>query len=405
MRKYIFTTVLLFVGILTANCSNITRWSQDPFAGKGNPIKNGEEKPSIPIGPKPIVSDALRIRAPDYVSFKELRLDKFNIVGQVLLKDYTFELMLENLSDFPGATFDAATGDVSWMPQKGAAGSDLSMERTLRVKIFAQKPNEPVLMNEKEIKIGVARTFEAPEVVSVQKRADSVREGGHISIEIAVRDADATSMDKTTWPKLQFTGVQDQKNVANYVYVSGVELDANGQYVFTAYFDLENVEITQSAENVSFAVRAVSRFNLASPDQRVDVKVFTKLSDAISTWTDYVNVTAGEVLEQQFIIADPKGEGLLALKTFMSLPTDAVAKCSQTSNRKVLACNLTWATPASSSGTYVGYAGVEMKNADSSDSTIKTQDIPMRMRVLPAPTTTTLPPPETTTTTLRAVVR
>src|SRR5262245_32236147 len=92
---------------------------QDPYKDKPDNIKNArppQMQKSIPeVSDKDLVIDS---PSPRY-NLRETREVKIQLVAKVLRPDLSATVVIENLEEFPGATFDAATTTFTWTPPVG----------------------------------------------------------------------------------------------------------------------------------------------------------------------------------------------------------------------------------------------------------------------------------------------
>ena len=154
--KNILLAVILSAGLF--GCSN---WNQDPLKNKDGVLASGQSKPVELVEPKPLASDAVRILAPDFMRFKENEAGELMVAVRNLLPGYSVQVAIDNLTDFPGATFDAASGKFAWTPAKGLIlPVELEKAMTLKVRTVATLAGSATVFSEKEIQIILNRAFE-----------------------------------------------------------------------------------------------------------------------------------------------------------------------------------------------------------------------------------------------------
>ena len=99
-------------------------------------------------------------------------------------------LAVENLPDFPGATFDRATGLFEWTPPLNFVTNEMSRQVTLTV--FMQTMKGPRLSLRKSFNVFVTRVESDPEIVAVEAIPLS-REGEIKNFHVTVKDPDSSS--------------------------------------------------------------------------------------------------------------------------------------------------------------------------------------------------------------------
>lgn len=376
--QQLLTGLVLAISLVSAGCS---KWNQDPLADKDAALQTGEKEPSTPIGGKPTPSDFVKIHAPDYASFKEDRADEIKITGSVPVKDYTFQLSLENMKDFPGAHFDAQSGKFSWTPARGTvANGEYSEDRVLRVVVTATRPGSPVLVGTKNVVIGISRLFNAPDVMTITADRSVMRENEMATVRVRVKDLDADPADKNTWPALQITNVIGGKNLAPFVAQYSMVSAPAGTYDAAFKIDLTDAELTKDLSAYSFGLKATSRFNQTSKEGRIDINVATSFSDPVSTWQER-EVASGETVDYQFMVYDPKAETKISVKEFKDLPQGAMASCTRV-NPSYMSCAFLWKTDAATPvNNYRVTAKVEVANTDSKDAVTKMHDLYMVVKI------------------------
>lgn len=378
--QHLLTSLVLAAALASAGCSE---WKQDPLAGREAALNNGSEKPEQPGG-KPTPSNAIMVDADNYFSCKEGRTDEMQISARILLPGYSHSISIENLDEFPGATFDANTGKFKWTPARGTViGEEMTSEKILKVSVVASKPGAPVLVGGKEIVIGIARAFTAPEVVTIRANKQKLREGESDTVTVTVRDADAVKEIESTWPTIQFTNVIGGKSLVPFVSLIDTAWK-NNLIEYTMRVDLTDAELTKAVSDYSFGVKANSRFAQTSDEKRVDYSVMTSLTDAVTTWVAEQEGTPGKVIEYQFMVYDPKGEAAVTVTSFQNLPVGALASCTKV-NASNLSCTFLWKTDATTPvNNYNIIAKVEVRNSDfNKDNFIKTQNLSLKVKIKP----------------------
>src|SRR5688572_28256023 len=113
--------VVFSAGLILAGCGD---WRQNPLDRKKGDFGAGKPVPTPIDKAKALPSEAVQIYIPDFQSFEEGVKTEFPITARVFLDDYRAEIVVENLADFPGATFDQNTGVFQWTPPAGFVESE-----------------------------------------------------------------------------------------------------------------------------------------------------------------------------------------------------------------------------------------------------------------------------------------
>jgi len=337
MKNIFFKASLVL--ILSIGFIGCSKWNQDPLKDKDGVLATGTPKPIELVQPKPLSSDAVRILAPDFIRFKETQESSLTILVRNLLPGYGTQLVIDNLSDFPNAQFNPATGQFKWAPPKGSIlNSEVEKYMPLKVRVVASLKGSATIFSEKEIQIALSRQFNTPKITSISKSLPTLREGESLDIKVSIEDADADPTDVKTWSNLQILPTQWQKTVSGYMslksyrYISGINYEA----IFT--IDLKDAEISESMDTYYFDMNLISRFNQISDRQSQSISVYTKFTDLKTTWTTILEDKVGNKINYQFLIYDPKGELAVSFVGLKNEIKNSTTKCINAST-SVLSCS------------------------------------------------------------------
>ncbi len=341
--------VLCVTMLLTAGCGNM--FEQDPLKKKSDAIKNATDPGHRPKPAEPRPSEAVRINSAEFYSFKEGRTDTFSLSLNVLIKDYTGELEITNLNEFPGAVF--TNGEFVWTPPKGIVrAGELYSEIPLKVAAVAKSTDKdlPVLTQQKVIRIIISVTLGLPEITAAQGVGNEIHEGDNDEITVVVHDPDG-GLTPEEYPQLRLLLSSRSLSLAPFMSLERVDADFTKR-IFTYKYSLNmrDAELTPNSDDASVGIIAVSRFGKASPRVDIKYKIFTRLSEPRIKWADDVRFTPGIENVYKFMVYDPKHEGALTLDTHPIIPVDSTLKCGNDDpdtdpNLEEMECTFTWNPP------------------------------------------------------------
>jgi hypothetical protein len=401
MKRLSILCAVMSLAVL--GCSG--EFNQDPLASKPNPIQNGQPPDLQPKPKPPVQSDAVLIDGPASVSFMEEREDQISLRVRVLEKGYTGSLEIANLADFPGATFDAATGIFTWTPPKGTVGEGYWRKMTLKVNGFGipKKEDGVVLIRPSTVSLDVNRKLMIPEVKSVVGPTASLREGANYDLTVVVKDPDGGT-GANEEPSLLIlppeVGNLGVKSLASHVSVVSVTAnEPQKEWTYRLRIGLTDEEFTTSSDAAGFKLRALNRFHQPSADATFRTKVFTKLTPLATSWQD-AEVTPHQENLIPFLIYDQKGEAVIDVQSMANLPAGAEIKCSP-ARPGVLSCLFKWNPPYNESEQNLIMAVTALgKNSDTADSQTVSGRFNLRLKVKfladPTPKPTPTPTPEPT---------
>ncbi|MES2964565.1 MAG: hypothetical protein V4760_11795 [Bdellovibrionota bacterium] len=366
---------LAFVAI-AIGCTKLGQ--EDPYADKADAIRNGLPPTNVGEKPrKPVASDALRIQAQDYYSFKEGEQGRFQVTGSVLEpvngraakygEDFVIEIV--NLADFPGANWDAVSATLTWTPPQGFVDKEYS--RNMRMLISLKTTALPILVREQEVKVFVIRAERDPEIVSVENLKNQwTREGEKRKFTVIVKDPDSLDADKMR-PRLMVVSVnQGVRNASNLIYEfqPNVWNEKNPtqdpvdptKWIFTMIADLqadtgEAREITKGLERFQFGLVAANRFGGSSAPMPVDIPIVTTLRDPVVSWIikEPVELVSGQENTFSFSVYDPNAEAKVTVFPTRCdlLPGKPSCSCvPQDRDSTSQLCTVRWNPPATEIG-------------------------------------------------------
>jgi len=363
--------------------------SQNPLEKYPASVQNAKPPATKPEVPEAMPSDALRLSAPDVVSFVETVESQFDLSGRVLIPDYKWRIEIMNLIDFPGAKFDPAKGVFKWLPPKGIVIEGFLAERELHVRLVAESDSKLPLVRLKSIKVFVQRQAGVPVVQSITTGNDVFREGGSYDFEVVVSDPDA-GVTEDSAPQVLLLNPPNVfpkiKSLSSYVTLLKRRLSSDGKsWIFNYRLNLNGEEVTDSSVQGGFDIQAISRFGSVSSLTPYRAKVFTRLGGLFSNnQAETLWVTAGQPFQYLFLTWDPKFEARLELVSFSGLPPDTQFVCSSAIQGQ-LRCIANWTPTETQIGsTYNLSYVIRGANSDPSDTQTVTGTFTQRITVVKA---------------------
>jgi hypothetical protein len=396
----VLSVVLIFTAV-----SGCSKWNQDPMAGQSDLLKNPQNSPQGPEKPQPPEpNDSVRVDTVDFFSFREGETGEFEISARVLRADYTFEIVLDNIDEFPGAVFDAKTGKFTWNVVTGTLppGSQDRVNKSLHVVAYAIDPGgNRKFYAEKSVLIAIDKFVGVPTIISISRAATYVREGERKSVTVKIKDMDASD-DQSTWPTVVVSQLPGYGNLAAFVKLNRVTNVDPHIFEVLLNVDLTDAELTSNYMESGFVVMALSHLGKSSSSSEVRMSVATSFSDVKTTWWQALEVSASRSTTYQFTIYDPKGETKVGTPTFSSTPAEAAVTCSYSSSDQAQYCSMTF-TPNSSTragDTLYIRGNVVTSSTSFSDVYTRTHALTFTLKVtgsgpspVPGPTPTPSPTP------------
>ncbi len=316
------TAFLLALTISAVGCSN--GLEQDPYANQPDAVKDSTvptEKQKRDERGQADKPESLRIDSDDSFSFVEGQENSYKITGRILASvnghepvlGQDYELTVENINELSGASFDAASGKLTWTPPVGyvdqAYTQNVNVEVTLTTKFL------PIRRTTKSIVAVVTRKSTNPVIESVEDIGTiATAEGSVRNFQIVVYDPHADDKSPNNLPRLVFVSVNNGKASATPYLICLPSCSSptkiagrSGYYTFKAALDVSNVEVTNSKVTLSFGVMAVSRFGEASGVTSANASVYTSISKPELSWaeTEPISVVAGQENTVNFTVYDP----------------------------------------------------------------------------------------------------
>lgn len=315
MKQILSKCILLTTLVVAVACST----EQNPLAGKpiGVDPEVGRQKPT----PDPLKSDSLRLdSSAARFTFQETVASTYTISGRALEDYEQGELVLENLSDFPGAEFDETKGELKWTPPRGFTNSQFFRNEVLRVRysVFS-KALEARIGRLFEIPMEVQIKMAQPVIVRVDDLTRSfVREDSTRNFVVTVRDEDSFT---NKGPRLLILPASNRfvRNASGFIkqIAPNPAQDSTDPqlWTFQMQVDLAGAEVTRSEVQAQFELVALSQFGSQSTATAVNVNIRSELKNPDFNFQvgDEIALKAGVRTEVYFEAMDPWGEGRVEL--------------------------------------------------------------------------------------------
>lgn len=291
---------------------------QDPIQGAPDQVRQGVPPTAgKPTPAKPLPKEALQIDAPILVNGRVGAPLEFKILGRVMTPDVSFKIYIDNLSDFPGATFDEATGDFKWIPTKAQVGSFPSMELPLRITLATDvTANSPTISVEKKtISLVIQNAYSKP-IVNTVTGPTTVVVGSTYNFDFTMEDVDAMSETDASLMVRDCTTSYYSDSIAHLVEIKSISANATtpNNYQGRVTLDLTKVGILPSG-TYCFGLVAVSKHGVISDLYKREVTVEAKMRSTKMTMETAPEVKVGEKIQIAFAIYDPSNNGVLTMKS------------------------------------------------------------------------------------------
>lgn len=371
MNRIITALLLLSFAVIGTSCD------QDPLAKKAEEIKNAKPIKDLPQKPEAIESSAILIDVPNSISFTEENPSYFIVSSRVLVDGYSkISYSIENLDQFPGAKLDSATGEFSWTPPAGFVEKGIYTDGVLKVRAFAipDNSNGQVLTRMSEIHTFIYKNLKNPIITKVDGFPDTIRENSEPHFTVEVVDF-GSGEDPKDVPMVIFSESDSTAlDLSGFIHRESFTFDANQKkWKFNFKILLAGLELTSNSSNFSMNIETSNKYGLKSNFVNVKGKVLTKLSFLQTNWDTKLILKPGIEQKINFVVFDPKGEGILNYKksSFYG-PVNSKLDCK---GYKTLTCEysvIPVGKPDSMKNEYFQFEFTS-NNSDGTDSEILTQ--------------------------------
>lgn len=416
-KKMKIISQLLVLLLVVVGCG---QFEQDPLKEYPEDIKNGNTPSKLQAKPdrSALSPEAFRIDVDDVIDLSENQSTPINIGVRILIPHSSFELKVENIENFVGATFQEdmtlANSNLTekqyvfkWTPPTGFTKSEVVALTQLDLRLNVDSGQRT--STARSVKIIVHRSARVPRIISSSFDKSEVNEGEPATLTVSVDDPDSTS---TNPPKLHFEPLASLSEASVYMsYKSTTYNSSTKRWLITYDFNTKENNVTASSRRFAAYFVVASHFGVRSQSTSAYIYVNNDLKPALSTMGAQEKYTfiKGTKSSVSFAIIDPTQDGEVSAKIASStfnLPGEVALDCVRpiSSNKYMSNCEFSWNLPAYTkpSGTTPYYFRVEIANKGYSGgaAVTKTSMNQFTVTVVTTTTTTTTTTTSSTTTTL-----
>lgn len=361
---------------------------QDPISGAPDAIREGRPPNTAkPIQEKPLDKNALQIDAPSLVNGRVGSTLEINILGRVMTAGVDFRLIVDNLADFPGATFDSTTGEFKWTPGKSLMGGFPSVELPLRITMATvpTKENPAVSVEKKTISLVIVNVYSKP-IINAVAGLSPLPTGGRHTFTFQLEDVDALSAKDVAVDVRDCDSSYYTTSIAHLVTIKKVEADAAtpNKYKGEALLNLSTAD-NLSSGSYCFGLMAVSKHGVPSDVYKKEFSIEAKMKATKITMDKGLELTVGDKVRLSFAIYDPSGAGTLSVKSMddiaKMLPGSSLSCAASWASKHQLDCEGLIDTTGAQSKTYTLNFSIENAGARPSQKTVTNHLIRIQVKV------------------------
>ncbi len=341
VQKILVLSSLLAVTLALGACGT----DQDPLARRTKELRDAD-KPGEKPDRTPIDSRNMVIDTPNLVTFVEGKADDFTVGVRVLIPGYDLvDVVVDNMADFEGATFDPVSGMFAWTPPLGTVieGFDREIKLNFTVQVTSSDNNKNGVMTKTQsVIVRIDKKPFVPVVSIVKAPSEAVREMDRVEFVISVSDEDRTGPSGRA-PRLVFMETSSAAiSIGQVMRVSAPSYNAvKGTWLFNCSAYLRG-EYTPGQSTIGFDVEAISAFGRISLPVGYTNTIYTSLKVPLYTWGKVGPLASGEKVVIPFVVYNPQGEGLLTLDLkSVAIPDGSSLQCTAGNQTSVLNCKFT----------------------------------------------------------------
>ena len=338
---------VLMILVVFLSITACSKWNQDPLTGQSDLLRDPQQAPKEQEKPKDPESDAsVKVDTVSFYNYTEGVEGEFEISARVLRPDFTYEIVVDNLDQFPGAVYNPSTKRFTWTPPRGTVSESdgVVLHRSLKVIAYAiSAEGNRQYYAESTVLMTIDKVYDAPKIVSALPSKALLREGESMLVTLRVTDYDA-GPTPDTWPTVMVLPVKDQVNLAQYAVLQSTTMTSSHHFEIVLKVDLTNALIGIDFQDGGLIVAAFSKYAKRSVEQNVPITIASKLTAPKSTWNKIVEVTTTKTFITQFTFFDPTDSSYISAPKWTNLPPEATMDCSNSSGTYATEqnCVFTW---------------------------------------------------------------
>jgi hypothetical protein len=320
---------------------------QDPLSSAPDSVRSGVP-PNIKkeASTQPLPKEALQIDVPNLINGRVGSPLEFRVSGRVMVPNLNYKLSVDNLAEFPGAIFDATTGEFKWTPSRTVMGNSPSVEIPLRLSLVTEpNPESPIISIErKTILLVIVNHYSKPIINSISG-SEPILTGAKYTYPVVLEDIDAINAQDVTINVRDCSPSYNTGSIAHAVTVRKIESDVTSpnKYKGEVTLDLSAADNLRNNGTYCFGLIAVSKFGIVSDIYKKEVYIELKMKPTKITTQVGPNLTIGEKALFSFSIYDPAGLGSLTLRSMddigQMLPGSRISCKSTAYTRSQLDCD------------------------------------------------------------------
>ncbi len=327
-KECVLKGLLIVLGSVLVSCG----FAQDPLKGLSDELRQAGP-PGKKVDPsKPLPSNSVLLEVPT-ATFVEGETKTIVLSARVLLPGYEAPLIvIENLNDFAGATFDAATGDFTWTPAVGTTQGKNGKFLELSASASANPIPEPnsdrrALIRSESAYIAIEANPKSP-TVDILGFASTLYELDSYAFTVNVTDVSSLEVQP---PQLVFSQptAPGRISLAPWVRINSQSYSPQTKtWTFLCKVLVNSTDVSPDLVTAGLQVLAVSAFGKWSETVEVEAELFTALQDPVASWATGKTLDATLPTNIEFSVYNPQGEGVLTLESSsVKLPEFGALNC------------------------------------------------------------------------------
>lgn len=362
-------------------------FQQDPLANAPVEVKSNNPPVSKPEAPKACPKEALQVDAPTYVNGRVGEEVKVLVSGRTMIDGLEYEIKVDNMKEFPGAKFDSAKGQFTWVPSKESVIGVPSAVFFLNVSMVTKStPACQVIISEsRSVPILIENEYVAPVIKSITSQRTYVAGDKYSSVSFEMEDIDAIDSSDV---KLSFRDCESNSrysSLGHLVKLKTIVQDENAGQNFsgTLQLDLSKFEYLHSG-SYCFEMVAESKFGVRSEPYVHEFEIEAKMLSTRITTETLPDIMLGDTSIYPFSVFDPSGAGQLTLTSVRDLNSmfpGSTIVCSPTAQKWQLNCLATIKTsdPKVTAKAYTIQLVVENKSPRTVQKVVTTHSVNVKV--------------------------